>query len=182
MTDQHIVTAESSQCYRLFGSREGRISLSPDGIRIESGRGRLLLEISIDSVASILVDQSWFWHRLKIESTDGQRYSIGGLEGTAATAVRDGVMAMAEQMAREEFGNLVRLDDRRLELFDGKRYIRHGVAVEFQEAIVSTLRRSNGIVRQKLAVAAPNALGRIEGLERTEELERARNRANDAFI
>ena len=182
MTAQRIVTAESSQCYRLFGSREGRISLSPGGLRIDSGSGRLLLEISIDSVAKILVDQSWFWHRLKIESTDGQRYSIGGLEGTAATVVRDGAMAMAEQMAREELVNLARLDDRRVELFDGRRYVRRGVASEFQEVIASTLRRSKGIVRRKLAEAAPNVLSRIEGLERTEGLERARDRANEAFI
>ena len=182
MRSQRHAVAEISQCYRLFGSRAARISLSPSGFRIEGSGGGSLLEISIESVAKILVDQSWFWHRLKIESTNGRSYSFGGLDGPGATRVRDGALSIAEQLARGELENLLQIDERRLELFDGRRYVRRRDAVEFHEAIVSMLRRSNGIVRRKLAEAAPNVLSRIERLEWAEELERARNRANDAFI
>ena len=176
------IVAESSQCYRAFGPPAARVSLSSDCIRIEASTGRSLFEVSIDSVAKILVDQSWFWYRLKIESVDGRRYSVGGLDGKGAAKVRDAALAIAEQLARAELENLIRLDERRLSLFDGKRYVQYRDAVEFHEAIVSTLRHSNGIVRGKLSEAAPNVLNRIECLERAEELERARNQANDAFV
>ncbi len=182
MRPQIQVVAESSQCYQLFGPRATRVSMSPNGIQIEGSNDRPLLDISIDSIANIVVDQSWFWHRLKIESTDGREYSVGGLDGTAATRIRDATLAIAEQLARAEFANLLRLDEQRLELFDGGRYVQRRDAMEFHEVIVSTLRRSKGIVRRKLAEAAPDVLSRIERLERAEDLERARNSANDVFI
>ena len=182
MTVKHQVTVESSNCYRVFGSPAARVSLSSDRIRIEGANGKSLFEISIASVAKIVVDQSWFWFRLKIESTDGCRYSVGGLDATGATRVRDAAQEMAEQLARAECANLLRLDEQRLELFDGRRYVQRRDAMEFHEAIVSTLRRSKGIVRRKLAETEPNVFSRIECLEGAEELECVRNRANDTFI
>ncbi len=176
------VVAESSNCYQLLGSSAARVVLLPSGVRIESSSGRPVSEIPIDSVAKILVEQSWFWYRLKIEAMDGRRYSVGGLDGRGAASIRDAALEIAEQLAHAEFANLLRLDEQRLELFDGSRYVRHREAMEFHEAIVSTLPRSKGIVRQKLAEIAQDVLTRIQNLESAEGFELARKRANDVFI
>ncbi|MXZ02879.1 MAG: hypothetical protein F4Y88_04165, partial [Chloroflexi bacterium] len=174
MRSQNQAVAESSKCYQLFGSSATRVSLSPNSVRIESNSGRPVSDIPIDSVAKILVEQSWFWYRLKIESTDGRRYSVGGLDGRGAASIRDAALEIAEQLAHAEFANLLRLDEQRLELFDGSRYVRHREAMEFHEAIVSTLPRSKGIVRQKLAEIAQDVLTRIQSLESAEGFELAR--------
>ena len=182
MKSQNQVVAESSKCYQLFGSSASRILLSSDSVRIESGDGKPIDEIPIDSVANISVDQSWFWYRLKIESTDRRMYSVGGLDGRGAASIRDAALEIAEQLAHAEFANLLRLDEQRLELFGGSRYVRHREAMEFHEAIVSTLARSKGMVRQKLAEMAQDILTRIQNLESAEEFELARTRANYVFI
>lgn len=182
MGSQNQANAESSQCYQLLGSRAAQVSTSLNGIRIERSNGDPLLDISIDSIANIAVNQSWFWHRLTIESTDGREYSVRGLDGAAAARVRDAAVTTAEQLAREEIENLLRLDERRLELFDCGRYVQRRDAVNFHEAIVSTFRHCKGIVRRRLAESIPDVLSRLERLEQAEELERTRNRANNSFI
>ena len=94
------IAAESSRLHRLFTLGAGSVSLAGETLHIEGLMGGGPRKIPVGAIDSIMVRQSWFWHRLTIRLGDGTERSIGGLDEKEAARVRDAVIEGAARVAK----------------------------------------------------------------------------------
>ncbi|MDE2824322.1 MAG: UvrD-helicase domain-containing protein, partial [Chloroflexota bacterium] len=190
-TDQ--VSAESAWLHRLFSPGPARVSLTDGTIHFEGRIGDIRAKISVGAIGTITVSPSWFWHRLTIRLTDGTEWSIGGLDRSEASLIRDAALeeaarvheaAVAEAVrnAKALSPSLTRLDEELRQLFAGDRYARYRDSLKLHEAVGPALRECEGRIREYLEQEAREALGRLESLEPVESFEAARRKANSLFV
>ena len=193
MESKDQISAESAWLSRLFTLGPARVSLNGETVHIERFRGDLLVKIPVDSIDSITLRPSWFWHRLKIRLIDGTEWSIGGLDGNEAELIRDAALEEAARIHEAAVAEAVRtakalsprlkwLDEELHQLLAGDRYARYQDSLKLHEAISPTLRECEGLIREHIEREAGEALGRLESFEPVESFEVARKKANDLFV
>ncbi len=193
MESNDSISAESAWLYRLFSPGPARVSLNGKTVHIQRSHGDLLVKIPVESIGSITVRPSWFWHRLTIRLTDGTERSIGGLDEREAELIRhaaleeaarihEAAVAEAIRSAKALSPRLMRLDEELRQLFAGDRYARYHDSYKLHEAVAPTLRDCVGLVREHLEQEAREALGRLESLEPVESFEEERRKANSLFV
>ena len=181
MTSRDPTPVESSRLYRFFTRGPVRASLVEGRLRLERKAGRTE-DLGVEGINDIAVRSSLFRTRLMVQRSDHTRCFISGVDRQGAIRFRGAVLKSAERYAAERGPRLEGLSRYLDSAFAGGTYFRHSESLKFHEDLVSAVRQSGGLVRDRLAPRARTAFDRLAPLESTERLEAERGKANRHFI
>ena len=176
------IVAESTLIYRLFTNGPIQVSLSAETLRFVRFSGGTPSMVPVGTITAIIVEPSWFWSRLRVQTLDGKEYSAGGLGKQEAARIRELVTNRIDLQANDVEQELKRVDTKVRSFLDGTRYVRHSASFGIHESITLTVHRCQGLVREHLDHEAREALGRLEPLVTPARFEAARERANTRFV
>ena len=174
--------AERTPLFRLLAGGQRRAVFSDGVLRVDARR-RTLVEAAVPgSLDGVELRRGRFGSRLTVREVGSAGVVVRGLDRDEASRLCDAVMEAARESAAAVGSELVEVDEAMQELLRADRYVRRSAMGEVHQKLVSSVRRSGGIVAHHLPEPALEPRRRLAALVPAGSVEAMRDEANQRFV
>ena len=171
-----------SRLRTLLSSDRTVVSINGVTVWLEKSAGKPTATIPIQSIGAIDLERSWLRYCLVLQTSDGKKHSVGGLQHSEAAQIRDAILEVASRWQPEVCYLVAELAREIDGMLDGTRYIRRSESNTFRLDFTRKLSRCRGLVEKYLVPDVLTELHRLRALASPEAFESAQERSNGLFV